>query len=354
MSPRRIAVRLLFWGGGALLIVLLWPCILLFLISYGAAAAMEPLVGRLVRWRVPRPLASGVVLSMLVVLLGLALWLTASRVFYELGQFLLQLPALLAQVQESWLEKKLYAFLVAAPEELRDTLTAAIGRWTANGLNLPDRLSDALTAWMGKLVAALPGLLLALTTSVLAIFFCSADLPHIRTYLRELIPDEYRGKVARFGGCLRRAGLDWCRVQGRLMGIVFGILAVGLLLLRVPYAFLAAGLGALIDALPFFGSGILLVPWSVFSLLQGEAVRAVGLLVLYGLLCLTRSLLEPRLYGKQAGVSPLLTLLALYGGFRLFGVWGMLLAPIALSIGGTVVQERNASMPESQSDREAR
>ena len=345
MSPRRIATRLLFWGGGVFLLILLWPCILLFLIAYAAAAAMEPLVERLTRWRLPRLLASGAVLTFCLLLLGLLLWLAVSRILYELGQFLPQLPTLLSRFQNGWLENKLYALLVAAPEEMKTVLSDAFRRWTAGGLALPERLSAALAKGVGQLAAALPHLLLAFTTGILAIFFCSVDLPRVRAYLRNLLPDEYRSRAARFQDCLRRALLNWCRVQGRLMGIVFLLLTAGFLLLRIPYAFLAAALGALIDALPFFGSGLLLVPWTALSLLQGEPVRAVGLLVLYGLICLTRSLLEPRLYGKQSGVSPLLTLLALYGGFRLFGFWGMLLAPILLSIGSAVINQRNAAAP---------
>ena len=54
----------------------------------------------------------------------------------------------------------------------------------------------------------------------------------------------------------------------------------------------------------------------------------MGFLVLYGAAALTRQALEPRLLGRQVGLSPLITLLALYTGFRLCGVAGMILFPI--------------------------
>jgi sporulation integral membrane protein YtvI len=254
----------------------------------------------------------------------------------------------LSRFPSDWLEEKWYALLVAAPSQLREALTAVAEQLLESGQALPSRLSAQLAAQAGQAAAALPSLFLTLITGLLAIFFCSADLPRIRAYLRELIPEEKRGAVASVLSCLRRALLDWCRVQGRLMAVVFGILTVGLLLLRVPYAFLAAGVGALIDALPFFGSGVLLVPWAILSFLQKETGRAIGLLVLYGVICLTRSLLEPRFYGTQTGVSPLVTLLALYGGFHLFGVWGMLLAPVAVSITASLVQaKKNADQPQN-------
>ena len=45
---------------------------------------------------------------------------------------------------------------------------------------------------------------------------------------------------------------------------------------------------------------------------------------------LCRALLEPRFLGHQIGLNPLLTLLCLYAGFRLFGVLGMILVPLAV------------------------
>ena len=42
----------------------------------------------------------------------------------------------------------------------------------------------------------------------------------------------------------------------------------------------------------------------------------------------TRSMLEPKLLGKHLGLDPLVTLMALYIGYRLWGVGGMLLAPM--------------------------
>ena len=76
---------------------------------------------------------------------------------------------------------------------------------------------------------------------------------------------------------------------------------------------------ALVDALPIFGSGTVLVPWGIWALLSGDLPRGFGLLFLYGLVTLVRSLLEPRLVSRRAGLPPLVALISMYGGFRLFG-----------------------------------
>ena len=100
------------------------------------------------------------------------------------------------------------------------------------------------------------------------------------------------------------------------------------MLLRVQNALLWAFLTALVDAVPLLGTGTILIPWALFSLLQGKNWLGLGLLGLYAIAALTRSAMEPRLVGRQLGLDPLLTLIALYGGYRFWGFGGMLAAPL--------------------------
>ena len=64
------------------------------------------------------------------------------------------------------------------------------------------------------------------------------------------------------------------------------------------------------------------------SLLMGEVKLGIGLLVLYAVTSVVRHILEPKLIGEGLGLHPLLSLGAMYAGLRLFGVWGMILAPL--------------------------
>ena len=92
-------------------------------------------------------------------------------------------------------------------------------------------------------------------------------------------------------------------------------------------------------ALPVLGTGIILLPWSIVSMVQGNYFLGIGLLGIYCAAVITRSVLEPRLVGNQLGLDPLLTLMFLYGGFRFWGVAGMLLSPILAGIIKCVLQE---------------
>ena len=121
---------------------------------------------------------------------------------------------------------------------------------------------------------------------------------------------------------------SWLKAQLKLSCITFTVATTGLFLLRISHAPLWGALIALVDAFPVLGTGAVLVPWSLVSFLQGDHFLAFGLLGLYAAAAVMRAILEPRLVGKQLGIDPLATLLALYVGFRLFGLPGMILSPM--------------------------
>ena len=123
----------------------------------------------------------------------------------------------------------------------------------------------------------------------------------------------------------------WIKAQGKLALVTWGIVTVGFWVLGISYAPGLAALVALVDAIPVLGTGTVLIPWSAICLLQGNTIRCVGLLCVYAAAAITRSVLEPRMVGKQLGLDPLMTLVALYIGYRLCGIPGLLLAPILAS-----------------------
>ena len=127
---------------------------------------------------------------------------------------------------------------------------------------------------------------------------------------------------------MKDALLGWLKAQLRLSAVTFLLASTGFFLLGISNGLLWALLVALVDAFPILGTGTVLVPWSLISFLQGDHLLAFGLLGLYGAAALTRSVLEPRFLGKQLGLDPLVTLMSLYAGYRLWGIGGMLITPM--------------------------
>lgn len=117
-----------------------------------------------------------------------------------------------------------------------------------------------------------------------------------------------------------------------LSGAIFLVMLLGLTLLRVRYAFFLALLLTGVDILPVVGVGTVLVPWGILSLALGNTPQGIGLFALFAVSEVVRQVLEPRLLGSTLGVHPLTSLLSLYLGARLFGLFGVILAPF-LAIG---------------------
>ena len=95
---------------------------------------------------------------------------------------------------------------------------------------------------------------------------------------------------------------------------------------------LVALLIAIFDILPVLGTGGIMIPWAVLSLLGGEITRGLSLLALYLIVTVIRNIIEPKIVGKQIGLHPVLTLMSMFVGTTLFGVVGLFGLPILLSL----------------------
>lgn len=119
---------------------------------------------------------------------------------------------------------------------------------------------------------------------------------------------------------------------GKLLCITFAELSIGLFLLKVPNALLISAAIALLDLLPVFGTGTVLVPWAIVSVISGNYYFAAGIAVLYVIILIIRNAVEPRMIGKQIGLHPLIALICVFIGLKLFGIIGMVLLPLTVML----------------------
>lgn len=118
------------------------------------------------------------------------------------------------------------------------------------------------------------------------------------------------------------------KTQGILILITSAISVAGLFVLNNSYALLFGISIGVLDALPFVGTGIIYLPWAVLAGAMGDWRHCVCVLFIYGACYLVRELLEPRLMGKQIGMTSLEMIISMYVGIRLLGLSGVLLGPI--------------------------
>lgn len=86
------------------------------------------------------------------------------------------------------------------------------------------------------------------------------------------------------------------------------------------------------DALPILGSGTVMLPWAVICSIQGNINLAIALVVLFAIISIVRQLLEPKVVSNEIGIHPIFTLIAMYTGYKVIGILGMLIGPIVIII----------------------
>jgi sporulation integral membrane protein YtvI len=316
-----IAVCGLLFFGGKYILPLIFPFLLGFLLAYMA----EPAVKRLSK-PVGRGLAAGICVSGELVLILFLLALMGGLLVRQMGRVTAILPDLEAAVAESsqTLETFLLNLAAKAPAGLRHLLTRGIlGLFDGGGVLVETGLGR-LPRMIGGVLSHLPGGAVTVCTAILSAFLISARMPK----LAQLLPESWKERVLTPLRNIKTGILGWLKAQVKLAGLTFLVCLGGLMLTGVSYAPLWAAVIALVDAVPLLGSGLILVPWSLIAFLQGAPGRGLGLLGTFAAAFLLRTAMEPKLVGKQIGLDPLATLVALYFGYRLGGFWGLVLSPI--------------------------
>ncbi len=318
-------------GLGALLLRFVGPVLLPFAIGLVPAYAADKAAARLqARLRSPRPVTAAACVGLMYILFFLLVWLLGLILFRELEAFFRALPSLAASLAGpvSRLEQSLLQMAARFPDGIGAALKQSTEAFFRSGAGLGNKLYDKVFSFASGFLRKAPDIALFSLTALLSGFFFAAELPDLKKLWEKKVPQSWRKKWETVPNKLKGTVFCWLKAQSKLMLITFLVLTAGFLILGLDYPLLLGSAIALIDALPVLGSGLILIPWSLLQFLAGNTFCGVGLLCIYGAAALIRTALEPRLLGRQMGLDPLLTLLALYAGYHFFGILGMILFPM--------------------------
>lgn len=305
-----------------------------FVIGWIIAMIANPLVRFLERHLklVRRHGSMVIIVGVLVLVIGL-LYLAITWIYSELAGFVGDLPLLYENalreisnaIQNS---QKLLTYL---PDSLQKPLLEISNNLGGTIGTLFSKAAAPTVEIAGNVAKRIPNVMVNTVIMILASYLFLAEREKILRVLRAVLPPfvfrymDYLKKDARglIGG--------YFLAQFRIMFVVAAILAAGLLILGVKYSLLLAIFIALLDFLPIFGTGTVLIPWAVVKLFSAEYPYAVGLILIYITTQVVRQIIQPKIVGDSMGLPPLLTLFLLYMGFKLSGIAGMILAvPIGL------------------------
>lgn len=263
-------------------------------------------------------------------------------VSYLVGQ-LDDIPAFLAT-----LEKEILDLLKHLPSGLYKTLSNTVtesftkliqgGESATSAINMDTIKSGLSTGISGmySVVKNIPSVLIGIVIGLVAWIFFTKDYDKIVRFIQRQMPKDKKNTLVEFKQVFYKTILTMFRAYGLIMCITFGELLLGFSILSMLgimkngyFALIAAGI-AIFDILPVAGSGGILMPWAIVCLVTGNYKQAIGLIIIYVVITVIRQYIEPKIVGTSLGVNPIVTLMGLYFGLKLFGFIGMFVVPITI------------------------
>ena len=196
---------------------------------------------------------------------------------------------------------------------------------------LMSRISEPTVSAAGRFAKSIPSVLVATIVTFISAYYFIAEREDVIRWSKKVAPDALVSRMTMVIDNLKFAVGGYLKAQLKIMVVVYIILVVGFIILNIHFSFLLGLLIALLDFLPFFGTGTALIPWAIYQFFMGNYKLVVGLVILYAVTQLVRQLIQPKLVGDSMGLRPLLTLFLLYTGYKIGGVFGMIFAvPIGM------------------------
>ena len=305
----------------------LLPYVVPFLIAIILVRLLDPLAGRIQRrLHLKKEVVAAGLMAVAVVLLGSGFyWLY--RVLMEqirkiAGNFDLYYSGFCGVIEECCemagrscggpsedLEELIYAGIDHAASQIRVYLVPGVVNYSFR--------------YLKKLADAGVFLLMIFVSAVLLM----KDYDEMK---RKLQKYDWYQKCRRIVGRMWKQGGMYLKAQGIIIGIVTLLCTGGLWLLGNPYFLLLGMVIGLTDALPFIGTGTLLIPIAVYLIFQRKYQLALGYGALFLVTYVAREFLEPKLIGGKLGIYPFVMVAVVYAGLYLYGPAGVALGPVSL------------------------
>ncbi len=295
-----------------------------FVIGWFLAVRMKRLTVWLKkRLKIPEGVSAAILLALEAGAAGAALYFLGGKLIGQLGSLAEHFPGIAGEAEE---------LVFSCCRQAEDALSlpqgvlvgAAEQARTFVNIQIEEKLMPAVAELSVPAVKWTAKILTVFTVSMIACILSVTEMDELKKRQQK---STFGTEATALCRRLAVAGGAYLKSQMVILLAVTGICIAGLWLLGNPYP-VAAGIGlGFVDLLPVLGTGTVLLPWALFCLFQKQYLTAAGLAVIYGICYFFREFAEARMMGSEMGITGLETLISIYVGISLFGLWGMLLGP---------------------------
>jgi sporulation integral membrane protein YtvI len=328
-----------YWAAIALIVYLIWKYLFVyllpFLIAYAVASLLRPAVVWLGKKLHIRSGPISVVLALFVyIFVAGALILLSVGIVTEVVDLVSGMPEYYTSSIAPALDT-LGNKILDMPPILTFHRKNNRGYGTRRALlsgSAVTKFSMQAVSWASGTAVEFPAKLMAAVICIIATVFMAADFGTVNAYIKKHLPEKAIAVLRSARRSLGNILGNYAKSYAIILFLTFAELSVGLLLIGYEKAVLIALIIAVFDIMPIVGSGTILLPWAIISLVQGHVGHGIALIVLYVVVVIVRQIMEPKIVGQRVGLHPLATLLCMWLGAKLFGVIGLFGLPVSVLI----------------------
>ena len=316
------------------------PKLLIFFAPFVAGWIIALIASPFVRFfeekvKLKRKVGSAFVIVVVIGLVVLVLYLIGAKLIDEIIDFVNSLPEIWQSMEEDFNEigRNLSVIYSRLPLDVQDTITELSTQIGSYMGSIISKISSPTIAAAGNFAKQLPSVIIGVIMALLSSYFFVAERHVIGSWFRKYTPQSIQKRWNMLHQGVVKAVGGYLKAQLKIEVWMYLLLVIGLSVLKIDYALLIALGIALLDFLPFFGTGTVMVPWAILKILSADYKIAIGLLIIWGVGQLARQVIQPKIVGDSIGVPPIPTLFLLFIGYKAGGVLGMIVAvPIGLIV----------------------
>lgn len=251
------------------------------------------------------------------------------KLFKYIGELFQGLPQIYTTNIEPALNIIIYKVQDIIPEINAILNLDNINRYITNIIN---SISISAVNLIASIAAKIPSFIIKSIFAIIASFFFTIDYYKVTNFIMRQFSKKVQNIIINVKRNIFETIVSIIKAYSILMFVTFVELSIGLTIFKIPNAILLSIIFSFLDALPAIGVGGMLIPWSLIEIIKGNYDLAIGLLVIYGIITIVRSILEPKIIGKQIGLNPIITLISMFLGAEIFGFLGIFIFPIIATI----------------------
>ncbi len=308
------------------------PVILPFIIGFAVAFILNKPIRKIsAKLNMKRTIVGIVMLLLFYAVVGLVLFFAGRQLIDYIRGIIGNLPDIYYNDIEPALNN-----LLSSIEEIIQGFSPSttidieqLGVWISGNL-------DSVSKWgIGAITGfatGIPMMFLNVLFAIVSSFFFALDYDRIKNFVLRQFSDKAQKIILDVKNHGISTVFKYIKAYGMILSATFIQLFVGFLILGIPNAAALAFLVSFVDILPVLGTGTVVIPWAIVSLLTSNIFLGVGLLILYVVITVVRQILEPRIVGDQIGLHPLITLICMVVGLVMFGIVGLFLFPFTAAV----------------------